>query len=151
MSAVAEVAVTSPVAAPARVVAAPVPRARFTPPPTVPRAYRERRPLGDPTPLVCTVARTALTVALGGEGIDQLVRWITPDLRSDLLLQRSLSRRARYAPLGGAHVIRVRLCRVSATAVEAGVVATEGEKLHAIAMRLEECAGRWLVTAMDVG
>lgn len=118
---------------------------------TVPAAYVKRAPLGDPTPLVCTVAKEALEIALGADGIDHLARWITPTLRTMLLRQQSLSRRAGYAVRGQVSVARVRLCRVSATAVEAAVVATEGEMAHALAMRLEAVSGRWLVTALDVG
>ena len=119
--------------------------------PTIPAAYRKRGPLGDPTPLVCTVAKAALEIALGADGINQLARWITPTLRTVLLRQQSLSRRAGYTAQGDVGVARVRLCRVSATAVETSVVATEGEVVHAMAMRLEAVAGRWLVTALDVG
>lgn len=113
--------------------------------------YRTRAPLGDPTPLVCTVAKAALEVAHGADGIDPLTRWITPTLRTVLLRQQSLSRRANYAPRGSVTVVRVRLCRVSASAVEAAVVITEGDVAHAIAMRLETVAGRWLITALDIG
>jgi hypothetical protein len=117
----------------------------------IPLAYVRRGPLGDPTPLVCTVAKAALEIALGANGIDQLARWITPTLRTTLLRQQSLSRRAGYTARGRVSVARVRLCRVSATAVEAAVVATEGERAHALALRLEAVSGRWLVTALDVG
>lgn len=122
-----------------------------TPPIAAPSPTRERKPLGDPTPLVCTVARIALEVALGGDGINQLVRWITPDVRSRLLTQHSLARRSGYMSKGSVHIQRVRLCRVSADAVEAAVVATEGELAHAIALRLETVSKRWLITVMDVG
>ena len=132
--------------------AAPVaPVAPFTPQRAIPAAYVKRGPLGDPTPLVCTVAKAALEIALGANGIDQLARWITPTLRTTLLRQQSLSRRAGYTARGRVSVARVRLCRVSATAVEAAVVATEGEMAHALALRLEAVSGRWLVTALDVG
>ncbi|NYI40804.1 Rv3235 family protein [Demequina lutea] len=117
----------------------------------IPAAYVKRGPLGDPTPLVCTVAKAALDIALGANGIDRLARWITPTLRTTLLRQQSLSRRAKYTARGQVSVARVRLCRVSATAVEAAVVATEGDVAHALAMRLEAVSGRWLVTALDVG
>lgn len=136
----------APVLAPVPVRA---PRAARTNP--VPAAYLKRGPLGDPTPLVCTVAKEALEIALGANGIDRLARWITPTLRTSLLRQQSLSRRASYATRGQVSVARVRLCRVSATAVEAAVVATEGDVAHALAMRLEAVSGRWLVTALDVG
>lgn len=117
----------------------------------VPAAYRKRNAVGDPTPLVCTVAKTALEVVLGSQGIDQLARWVTPELRSHLLAQHSLARRASYEPRGTVGIARVRLCRVSARAVEAAVVATEGDRARAIAMRLEVVAGRWSVTHMDIG
>ena len=117
----------------------------------IPSPYAKRGPLGDPTPLVCTVAKTALEIALGADGIDHLARWITPTLRTVLLRQQSLSRRAGYTVRGNVSIARVRLCRVSATAVEVGVVATEGDVAHALALRLEAVSGRWLVTALDVG
>lgn len=112
---------------------------------------RPRQPLGDPTPLVCTVAKTAVEVVLGQPGVDQLTRWVTPTVRSSLQAQHSLARRASYTMRGTVTVIRVRLCRVSSRAVEAAIVATEGERSRAIAMRLEACSGRWLVTALDIG
>ena len=144
LSTAASVASVAPVAPVA-------PVALLTPQRAIPAAYVKRGPLGDPTPLVCTVAKAALEIALGANGIDQLARWITPTLRTTLLRQQSLSRRAGYTARGQVSVARVRLCRVSATAVEAAVVATEGEKAHALALRLEAVSGRWLVTALDVG
>lgn len=131
--------------------AAPQPRLAPAPPAIVPTAYRKRRALGDPTPLVCTVARTSMEVALGGGGIDTLTRWITPTLRTSLLKQYSLARRARYASRGDVSVARIRVCRVSATAVEAGLVLMEGDVAHPVAMRLEACAGRWLATVLELG
>lgn len=125
---------------------------RVPPPPAiVPAAYRKRRALGDPTPLACTVARTAMEVALGAGGIDTLTRWITPTLRTSLLKQHSLSRRAKYSSRGDVVVARIRVCRVSPAAVEAGLVLMEGDTAHPVAMRLEECAGRWLATALELG
>ena len=128
------------------------PPVRSVPPPAViPRAYRRRRALGNPTPLACTVSRTSLEVALGAQGIDKLTRWITPTLRASLLKQSSLAKRAQYLQRGPVSVTRVRVCRVSPSAVEAALVLTEGDIAHPVAMRLEECAGRWLVTALELG
>ncbi len=150
MTAVAAALATYSVAPPSPVVPV-APVAPPTPQRVVPAAYIKRSPLGDPTPLVCTVAKEALEIALGADGIDHLARWITPTLRTTLLRQQSLSRRAGYAARGQVAVVRVRLCRVSATAVEAAVVATEADAAHALAMRLEAVSGRWLVTALEVG
>lgn len=111
----------------------------------------ERTSLGDPTALVCTAARIALDVVLGGEGINQLVRWIAPEVRTCLLTQRSYARASGYRVKGAVHVQRVRLCRVGPEAVEAAVVATEGDVPHALALRLEAVGSRWLITVLDVG
>ena len=130
-----------------------LPRGRVVqaPPPRVPAAYRKKAPVGDPTPLVCTVARAATLVVLGAPDLDQLNRWVSTEVRSSLAQQHSLARRAGYTLKGQVGIARVRVCRVSPTAVEAAVVATEGETARAIAMRLEIVAGRWLVTALTIG
>jgi hypothetical protein len=120
--------------------------------PAPPTPYgRKREPLGDPTPLACTVAKAALEVALGLDGLDQLNRWVTAEIRAQVARQQSLSRRARYEVRGTVGVARVRVFRVSAKAAEVSVVAREGERVHAIAMRLEDTGGRWLVTALELG
>ena len=100
---------------------------------------------------MCTVARTATLVAMGAPDLDQLNRWVSAEVRSSLAQQHSLARRAGYTLKGQVGIARVRVCRVSPTAVEAAVVATEGETARAIAMRLEIVAGRWLVTALTIG
>jgi hypothetical protein len=92
-----------------------------------------------------------MEVALGADGIDTLIRWITPTLRTSLLKQRSLARRAGYVIRRDISVARIRVCRVSATSVEAGIVLMEGDVAHPVAMRLEVCAGRWLTTALELG
>ena len=152
MSAAAHAFATAPaLAAPVTVPRDTPRRAVTTPPAYTPFPNRTRKELGDPTPLVCTVARIALEVVLGADGINQLVRWISPEVRSRLLIQHSLSRRSGYTAKGSVHIQRVRLCRVSPDAVEASVVATEGDLVHAIAIRLEAVSNRWLITVMDVG
>lgn len=112
---------------------------------------RRRAPLGDPTPLACTVAKNALEVALGLEGLDKLNRWISAEIRSQLARQHSLARRGAYTLRGAVGIMRVRVHRVSARAAEVCVIAREGERVHPIAMRLEDSAGRWLVVALELG
>ncbi len=115
-----------------------------------PNPYRRnRRPLGDPAPLACTVAKAALESVLGGEGLEQLTRWISPDVRASLARQHALARRAG---LDGAtaQIARARVCRVSATAAEVSVVAIANGRPRAIAMRLEDAAGRWLATVLEI-
>lgn len=115
-----------------------------------PHPYRrDRRPLGDPAPLACTVAKAALEAALGGDGIEQLTRWISPELRASLARQHALARRAG---LDGAtaRIVRARVCRVTAKAAEVSVVAMAQDRPRAIAMRLEDVSGRWLATVLEI-
>jgi hypothetical protein len=114
-----------------------------------PRYGTPRKPLGDPTPLACTIAKTAVEAILGGDGLDTLVRWVASDVRESLAIQQSLARRAGL--MGAvAHVDRARVCRVSQRAAEVSIVATAGGRARAVAMRLEEISGRWLATVVEV-
>ncbi|WP_062380310.1 Rv3235 family protein [Demequina pelophila] len=111
---------------------------------------RSRGALGDPSPLACTVAMAAMTIVDGGAGLDGIQRWLTPDVRELLARQHSLARRAGRA--GSApRVLRARTCRVSRDAAEVSVVAQVGGHAHAIAMRLEDWSGRWIVTVLEIG
>ena len=112
---------------------------------------RERRVLGDPTPLACTVAKTALEVVLGGGGLDHLNRWVTPEIRASLARQGALARRAG-ATIGGVVTIRrIRAYRVSDVAVETSIVADDGTRARAIAARFEDVGGRWQATVLEIG
>jgi hypothetical protein len=111
---------------------------------------RERRTLGDAAPLACTVGKEALEVVLGGDGLERLTRWVSPDVRSSLARQHSLARRAGWSGVN-ARVLRVRVFRVSPTAAEASLVIDDGERSRAVAMRLEDVAGRWGVTVLEIG
>lgn len=120
-------------------------------PPSANPYARKRRPLGDPTPLACTVAKTALEVVLGGAGADTLIRWVSPAVRDALAAQHSLARRAGRRRPASVAIARVRVFRVHAKAAEVSIVADDGERCRAIAMRLEDVCGRWQATVIDVG
>lgn len=112
---------------------------------------RARPALGDPTPLACTVALTAVAVIRGGKGLETLIRWITPEVRDVLARQHSLALRAHLIPDPGARILRARACRVSRNATEVAVIAQLNGMSHAIAMRLEDWSGRWVITVLDIG
>lgn len=116
-----------------------------------PYARRHRAPLGDPTPLACTVAKTALEVTLGLDGLEKLNRWVSTEVRLGLAKHQSLSRRAGYQVRGTVAIARVRVYRVSATAAEVSIVAREGDRIRAIAMRLQDVAGKWQATVIEIG
>ena len=112
---------------------------------------RPRRTLGDPTPLACTVAKAAMEAVLGGASLDPYVRWVEPSVFAQIARQRSLARRAaRKAPETVA-VRRARSCRVSTTAAEVSIVVEVEGRCRAVAMRLEDVTGRWLVTEVHLG
>ena len=115
----------------------------------VPRYGTPRKPLGDPAPLACTIARTAVEAILGGDGIDSLVRWVASDVRESLQIQQSLARRAGLKG-AVARIDRARVCRVSQRAAEVSIVATANGRPRAVAMRLEDVAGRWLATVVEI-
>ncbi|WNM23862.1 Rv3235 family protein [Demequina capsici] len=125
-------------------------RAQVLPAPSSPYE-RKRRPLGDPSPLACTIAKASLEAVHGSSALDALTRWIDPTVRLQLSKQQSIARRAGQSGVGNAQVLRARVCRVSATAAEVSVVAGWGDRVHAIALRMEDRRGRWVATVIEVG
>lgn len=112
---------------------------------------RPHRVLGDPTPLACTVAKTALEVVLGGAGLDQLNRWVTPQIRASLARQGALAHRAGRGHQAVVGIRRIRVYRVSDVAAETSIVADDGDRVRAIAARFEDVGGRWQATVLDIG
>lgn len=111
---------------------------------------RERHALGNPAPLACTVALAAVDAIHGGTGLDRILRWVSPEVLESLQRQHSLARRARRTGTT-VDILRSRVCRVSRDAAEVSVVARVAGRAHAVAMRLEDVGGRWLVTVLDIG
>lgn len=112
---------------------------------------RHHKQLGDPTPLACTVAKAAVESVLGSTSMGSLVRWLAPEVRDHLAQQHSLARRAGRTLAPPVAVKRARVCRVSAGSCEVSIVVYCEDRARAVAMRLEDVAGRWLVTAMEIG
>ncbi len=112
---------------------------------------RPRSILGDPTPLACTVAKIATEVVLGGDGLDQLTRWVTSDIRAALLAQGALARRAGLLLARPVRVLRIRVFRASDVAAETSVIVDDGVRVRAIAARFEDVGGRWQATVLDIG
>ncbi len=131
----------------AGLVAVPLPGPR---PPLNPYT-RPRKVLGDPTPLACTVAKVALEVVLGGLGLDQLTRWVTPEIREALAQEGALARRAGLRIGAPVRILRIRVFRVSDVAAETSVVADDGVHARAVAARFEDVGGRWQATVLDLG
>jgi hypothetical protein len=146
----------------------------YEPPPVVPgacpppspaalrrRTPRQLRPLPVPAadigpPRAATVfaagaLRRVLEVADRRRPVAQLRTLLTPSLIDAVALL------TRFRPVGGAAVLRrVRLRSVAvvdgeATAAEVFASYTRGDRVRAIAGRVEVVDGRWLVTALQIG
>lgn len=112
---------------------------------------REKKALGDPTPLACTVAKVAVEAVLGAGGLDFLTRWVSPELRTSLARQAALAERSGVRPAGAVRILRVRIYRVSDDAAEAAIIADDGRRVRAVAARFEAIGGRWRAEALDIG
>ncbi|WP_159449581.1 Rv3235 family protein [Demequina sp. NBRC 110057] len=124
---------------------------------------RHHRPLGDPAPLACTLAKAVVEAVTGGADLTTLARWIDPVVRACLARQRTLARRRAVLAAAGpasqgpddtasapATVLRARVCRTAAGAAEVSAVVHDGQRTRAVAMRFEDQHGRWLATVIEV-
>jgi hypothetical protein len=106
-------------------------------------------PPPDPEAWAAGLARGVVEILSGLRPLDQLRRWVVPDLYEFLeaLLPAGRDTRVRA---GSCRVLSARACALRAGAVEVSVVVQSGPRTRAVAVRLEEFRGRWLTTALDV-
>jgi hypothetical protein len=98
--------------------------------------------------------QAALEAAAGRRPVNQLVRWTSEEVFSLLSRRAALAARlgSTGSPPSGACLVRsVRLCRPTASAVEASAVVLDRGRYRAVALRLEDADGRWRVTALEIG
>ncbi len=109
-----------------------------------------------------SVAQGALEVLGGCRPLQQMSRWLDAENYERLQLRTNLVRCITTAPAlqrgaqpPRAHrqvIIRsARICRVSAVAFEASVVAFDQKRVRAVALRIEQRRGAWRVTALEIG
>lgn len=113
--------------------------------------------LPPPAPLCAGVALAAVEAIAGERPLTRLVRWLAPDVHADLtdaVAQAALARRAAGTvpvPRLRPGVRRVRLTRPAPTVVEASVVVPDGDRVRAVALRLEVHHGSWRVVGLEIG
>jgi hypothetical protein len=98
--------------------------------------------------------QAALEAATGRRPVSQLVRWTDDEVLA--LISRRAALAARLdrtgTPASGGCLVRsVRLCHLSPSVVEASAVVIDHGRCRAVAVRLEDTAGRWRVTALEIG
>lgn len=112
--------------------------------------------LPDPRTWAAKLARAIAEVAVGERPPGQLTRWVARDELARLArrgqhVQRHPAARAQRGVSRLRSVRAVRACPVAPGVVEASAVIVGGDRAHAIAIRLEAVAGRWLATVVQLG
>lgn len=120
-----------------------------------PLAGPRTEPLPDPTAQCCSVVRAAVEVLRGERPAHHLARWVSPQVREQLVERAQLLRAA--APAAGRAtsrpvlVRRVRLLRLGDDAAEATVVLDDDGRVRAAAVRLEVRRGTWRAVVLELG
>lgn len=114
-------------------------------------------PLPEDAPEVTKVAPTlalhSLDILLGHRPVSGLRPWLTPDVFAVLARRASLALRVKgRAPAAQRpRIHKVCFYPVRERAVEVAVVAHDGKRGRAIAMRLEYLREKWRVVALEIG
>ncbi len=110
--------------------------------------------LPDPS-ATCSALVQAVVEVLGGvRPPTQLVRWLSNDVHAAVTRRAVLAARMRRGatPTIRASVVRaVRVCLPADGVVEGSAVIVDGDRVRAVAIRLEGLDGRWRATALEVG
>lgn len=102
------------------------------------------RNLPDAQQWAATLARAIIEVVTGARQAPQLRRWLLPELYGALTTVH-LSPCARST-----RPIHVRTCPIDAATTEAAVIVSTASRTYALALRLEEYRGRWMMTALEL-
>lgn len=116
-------------------------------------AVRGRDPadLPDPAPLVHNLTRCVFEIIIGARDLEQVARWVEPEVLAKMERRLTLERRARRATGRSAIGSRVAFgsCHIERPApdvVECVTVIRTPARTRALAMRLVGMAGRWRAT-----
>lgn len=111
--------------------------------------------LPDPEPLLRNLGRSVFEIMAGVREVEQLARWIAPDVFSGLLARAQHAARARRVRGRSMRrpVIETRSCLWQSPrdgVVEATVTVDLGPRVRAVVIRLEEFRGRWRAERLHV-
>jgi hypothetical protein len=112
------------------------------------RRRTARCDLPAPGPRAATVVRTLLEVVAGDRPVRQVASWVSPRVLAGLEHRSPEQRTA----LGRRPMLRsVRVTEPADAVAEISAVVALGQRVRAVALRLEGLDGRWTVTALHVG
>lgn len=121
----------------------------------------EARPLGPVEQWAGALAVAASEVLTGSRQVQQLTRWVGPEIYAALARRSGLLVRLRGRPTTPMHarLLAIRAVASHAEAVpvtparryEVSALVHDGRRLRAIAARVEQHHGRWRATALEIG
>ncbi len=119
------------------------------------RQWTSGADLPDPEPLVRNLARCAIEILAGARDLEQISRWLEPELHARLAKRVAISARARWATgrTAARPTMVIGTCRIDSPAdgvVEAVVVAHLAARARAVSIRLIGIDGRWRATELSV-
>ncbi|WP_235829180.1 Rv3235 family protein [Gulosibacter macacae] len=115
----------------------------------------EHAALPDPDPLLHNLARSVVEALGGFREVEQIARWVAPEVFTALVQRSQHATRARAVrgvPVRRPNV-RTRACvsqRIRPGVVEATVIVDLGPRVRAVAIRLEAFRGRWRAARVHV-
>ncbi|MEZ2370704.1 Rv3235 family protein [Arthrobacter sp. RCC_34] len=127
-------------------------------PPPVPASFDEARRLSQLKGQVQRLVQAVMEALNGSRPLQQLSRWMEPELFASLQLRRALVQesqehfgRGRPSPYADAHVQSVHAQCPTSQIVEATAVVRCRKRTRAVAIRMEARRTSWIVTALEIG
>ncbi len=115
-----------------------------------------REDLPDPAVWAGRITHALLEVMTGLRPAPQVVRWTTPEVYAVIARRSALA--ARRSAAGRVprkrerlRVLRVRVCEPADGVAEAAIVVHHGDRVRAVAIRLEGQDGKWRISALQIG
>ena len=127
-------------------------------PPPAPASLDEARRLSQLKGQVHRLVQAIMEALNGSRPLQQLSRWMEPELFASLQLRRALVQdsqehfgRSRPSPYADAHVQSVHAQCPTSQIVEATAVVRCRKRTRAVAIRMEARRTSWIVTALEIG
>lgn len=114
-----------------------------------------REHLPDPRPLLENLARSGYEIIVGARDLNQIARWVTDLVYRDMLRRVILGTRVRRrnsTPVRRptVSVLAMRTCEPRDGVVEGTIILNTGNRVRAVAIRLEGMDGRWRAAVLGV-